>query len=67
MKKYLMKVKELSSRFAHFSVKKVPREENMEADRLARIGSRKKKSWEALKSRFGYCLHHPFLTAPKYA
>jgi ribonuclease HI len=39
MKKYLMKVKELSSRFSHFSVKKVPREENMEADRLARIGS----------------------------
>ena len=32
MKKYLMKVKELSSRFSHFSVKKVPRIIKVEAE-----------------------------------
>jgi hypothetical protein len=38
MKKYLAKVKELSVRFMHFHVKRVPREENVVVDRLAQIG-----------------------------
>jgi ribonuclease HI len=46
MKKYLVKVKELATRFAHFHVKKVPREENVEADRLARIGSAQEEELE---------------------
>jgi ribonuclease HI len=47
MKKYLAKVKELSVRFAHFHVKRVPREENAEADRLARIGSAQEEELES--------------------
>jgi ribonuclease HI len=47
MKKYLAKVKELSTQFTHFHVKRVPREENVEADRLARIGSAQEEELES--------------------